>query len=200
MKTNYESSRERQTKIIILLAIIFIITIVITIVLSITNPKENNTETAINTDVQAEVVENEVIIKEEQTVTGANGENNTLIPATIKKVVNGKVLQVTVNNKDVEVSMIGIKIPEDKETEAISYLEQTFKNSNAVWLQYDEMTVNEDNQSLCYVWLSEDANTNLISSCKENILQCKLISEGLAEPIEEYPNSRYEYAFNSIVK
>lgn len=200
MKTNYESSRERQTKIIILLAIIFIITIVITIVLSITNPKENNTETAINTDVQAEVVENEVIIKEEQTVTGANGENNTLIPATIKKVINGKVLQATVNNKDVEVSMIGIKIPEDKETETISYLEQTFKNSNAVWLQYDEMTVNEDNQSLCYVWLSEDANTNLISSCKENILQCKLISEGLAEPIEEYPNSRYEYAFNSIVK
>lgn len=201
METNdYESGRERQRKIIILVLIIFIIAIVITAVLSITKPKENNKETTILTDVQAEIVENEVIVNEEQIVTGSNGENNTLIPARVKKVINGKVLQMTVNEKDVEVSMIGIKIPEDKKTEAIDYLNEIFKNSKNVWLQYDEMTVNENNQSLCYVWLSEDANTNLVSVCKNFMLQAKLISEGLAEPIEEYPNSRYEYVFNSIIE
>ena len=191
MKPNYESGRERQRKIIILVLVFFIIAIVITAVLSITKPKGNDKETTILTDVQAEIVENEVIV---------NGENNTLIPARVKKVINGKVLQMTVSENDVEVSMIGIKIPEDKEKEAVNYLNEIFKNSKNVWLQYDEMTVNENNQSLCYIWLSEDANTNLVSSCKDYMLQAKLISEGLAEPVEEYPNSRYEYALNSIIK
>lgn len=197
---NYESGRERQRKIIILILVFFIIAIVITAVLSITKPKENDEETTALTDVQAEIVENEVIVNEEQTVTGSNGENNTLISARVKKVINGKVLQMTVNDSDVEVSMIGIKIPEDKEKEVVNYLNEIFKNSKNVWLQYDEMTVNENNQSLCYIWLSEDANTNLVSSCKDYMLQAKLISEGLAEPVEEYPNSRYEYALNSIIE
>lgn len=201
MENNYESGRERQRKIIISVLVIFVIAIVVTAIVSITRPKETDEETTVtSSEVKVEVVENEIIVNEEQVVTGANGENNTLIPATIKKVINSKVLQMTVNDSDVEVSMIGIKIPEDKETEAVNYLNEIFKNSKNVWLQYDEMTVNENNQSLCYIWLSEDANTNLVSSCKDYMLQAKLISEGLAEPIDEYPNSRYEYALNSIIE
>lgn len=201
MENNYESGRERQRKIIISVLVIFVIAIVVTAIVSITRPKETDEETTVtSSEVKVEVVENEIIVNEEQVVTGANGENNTLIPATIKKVINSKVLQMTVNDSDVEVSMIGIKIPEDKETEAVNYLNEIFKNSKNVWLQYDEMTVNENNQSLCYIWLSKDANTNLVSSCKDYMVQAKLISEGLAEPIDEYPNSRYEYALNSIIE
>lgn len=201
MENNYESGRERQRKIIISVLVIFVIAIVVTAIVSITRPKETDEETTVtSSEVKVEVVENEIIVNEEQVVTGANGENNTLIPARVKKVINGKVLQMTVSEIDVEVSMIGIKIPEDKETEAVNYLNEIFKNSKNVWLQYDEMTVNENNQSLCYIWLSKDANTNLVSSCKDYMVQAKLISEGLAEPIDEYPNSRYEYALNSIIE
>lgn len=198
MDKTYESGRERQRKIFILILVIFIIVIVITAILSITKPKETDKETTILTDVQAEIVDNEIIVSEEQTVTGENGENNTLIPATVKKVVDAKVLQVSINGSDTELSMIGISIPKEKETDAINYLNEVFKTSKDIWLQYDEQTVNEKNQNLCYVWLSKDANTYLVSSCKKYMLQAKLINEGLAEPIEEYPNSRYEYALSSI--
>lgn len=199
METNYNSSRKQQRKIIMLVLLIFIISIVITTIYSITKAEKDDKETTL-TDIETGAVDNEIIIFEEQTVTGTNGENDTLMPATVKKVVNSKVLQVSVNGSDIELCMIGISIPKDKETEAVNYLNELFKASKDVWLQYDEMTVNEENQALCYVWLSKDVNTYLVYFCENYMLQAKLISEGLANPVEEYPNSRYEYALNSIKK
>ena len=194
METNYNSSRKQQRKIIMLVLLIFIISIVITTIYSIAKAEKTDEEiTILTTAFQAEIVDNE-----EQTVTGTNGENDTLIPATVEKVVDAKVLQVSVNNSSIEVSMIGISIPKEKEQETINYLNELFSNSKEVWLQYDEMTVNENNQHLCYIWLSKDINMHLVSSCKNYMLQVKLISEGLAEPVEEYPNSRYEYAISSL--
>lgn len=201
MGTNYNSSRKQQRKIIMLVLLVFIISIVITTIYSTTKVEKTDEEITISTtDFQAEIVDNEIIVNEEQTVTGINGENDTLIPATVEKVVDAKVLQVSVNNSSIEVSMIGISIPNEKKQETISYLNELFNNSKEVWLQYDEMTVNEKNQHLCYVWLSKDINTYLVSSCKNYMLQAKLISEGLAEQVEEYPNSRYEYAISNIEK
>ena len=199
METNYNSGRKQQRKIIMLVLLIFIISIVITTIYSITKAEKDDKETTL-TDIETGAVDNEIIIFEEQTVTGTNGENDTLMPATVKKVVNSKVLQVSVNGSDLELCMIGISIPKDKETEAVNYLNELFKASKDVWLQYDEMTVNEENQALCYVWLSKDVNTYLVYFCENYMLQAKLISEGLANPVEEYPNSRYEYALNSIKK
>ncbi len=199
METNYNSGRKQQRKIIMLVLLIFIISIVITTIYSITKAEKDDKETTL-TDIETGAVDNEIIIFEEQTVTGTNGENDTLMPATVKKVVNSKVLQVSVNGSDIELCMIGISIPKDKETEAVNYLNELFKASKDVWLQYDEMTVNEENQALCYVWLSKDVNTYLVYFCENYMLQAKLISEGLANPVEEYPNSRYEYALNSIKK
>lgn len=199
METNYNSSRKQQRKIIMLVLLVFIISIVITTIYSITKAEKDDKETTL-TDIETGAVDNEIIIFEEQTVTGTNGENDTLMPATVKKVVNSKVLQVSVNGSDIELCMIGISIPKDKETEAVNYLNELFKASKDVWLQYDEMTVNEENQALCYVWLSKDVNTYLVYFCENYMLQAKLISEGLANPVEEYPNSRYEYALNSIKK
>ena len=199
METNYNSGRKQQRKIIMLVLLIFIISIVITTIYSITKAEKDDKETTL-TDIETGAVDNEIIIFEEQTVTGTNGANDTIMPATVKKVVNSKVLQVSVNGSDIELCMIGISIPKDKETEAVNYLNELFKASKDVWLQYDEMTVNEENQALCYVWLSKDVNTYLVYFCENYMLQAKLISEGLANPVEEYPNSRYEYALNSIKK
>lgn len=199
METNYNSGRKQQRKIIMLVLLIFIISIVITTIYSITKAEKDDKETTL-TDIETGAVDNEIIIFEEQTVTGTNGENGTLMPATVKKVVNSKVIQVSVDGSDIdiELSMIGISIPKDKETEAVNYLNELFKTSKDIWLQYDEMTVNEENQTLCYVWLSKDVNTNLVYSCENYMLQAKMISKGLANPVEEYPNSRYEFALNSI--
>ncbi len=98
-----------------LVLLVFIISIVITTIYSVTKVEKTDEEITISTtDFQAEIVDNEIIVNEEQTVTGINGENDTLIPATVEKVVDAKVLQVSVNNSSIEVSMIGISIPNEK--------------------------------------------------------------------------------------
>ena len=198
METNYISSRERQKKFFIFVILIFIVAVIITVIFSKTEQKDSKETTILTSTEQSENNSNEIVIDEEQTVTGRNGENNTLIPAIVKRVISSKVLEVSVDGKDIQLAMIGIEVSKEKETDAVKFINEKFKNSKNIWLQYDEMTINTENQNLCYVWLSKDINLNLVSSCQTYMLQAILIEKGIAKPVEEYPNSRYTYALNSI--
>lgn len=55
-------------------------------------------------------------------------------------------------------------------------------------------------RELCYVWLSNKVNVNLVSDCKQYLLQAELIKNHLAVYEAEYPNSRYDYELRTVTE
>lgn len=196
MQKKYESSRQQQKKMLILIIVVFVIAFTMSIVKSVTSSKSEQTTEQNNSTTS---YQDTSITDTDTTVTGENGEDNTLRPATVTKVVDGKTIEVRMNSKIIQVQMIGIQILQDKESDAKSYLEKIFKNNDKVWLQYDEQT-NNDNRELCYVWLSNKVNVNLVSDCKQYLLQAELIKKHLAVYEAEYPNSRYDYELRTVTE
>ena len=196
MPKKYENSRQQQKKMLILIIVVFVIALTMSIVKSVTSSKsEQTTEQNSNTTSYQDTS----VTDDNTTVTGENGEDNTLRPVTVTKVIDGKTIEVQTNNKSVQVQMIGIQTLQGKESDAKLYLENKFKNNDKVWLQYDEQT-NNDNRELCYVWLSNKVNVNLVSDCKQYLLQAELIKNHLAVYEAEYPNSRYDYELRTVTK
>lgn len=196
MQKKYENSRHQQKKMLILIIVVFVIAFTMSIVKSVTSSKSEQTTEQNNSTTS---YQDTSITDADTTVTGENGEDNTLRPATVTKVIDGKAIEVRMNSKIVQVQMIGIQILQDKESDAKSYLEKIFKNNDKVWLQYDEQT-NNDNRELCYVWLSNKINVNLVSDCKQYLLQAELIKKHLAVYEAEYPNSRYDYELRTVTE
>lgn len=196
MQKKYENSRQQQKKMLILIIVVFVIAFTMSIVKSVTSSKSEQTTEQNNSTTS---YQDTSITDADTTVTGENGEDNTLRPATVTKVIDGKTIEVRMNSKIVQVQMIGIQILQDKESDAKSYLEKIFKNNDKVWLQYDEQT-NNDNRELCYVWLSNKVNVNLVSDCKQYLLQAELIKKHLAVYEAEYPNSRYDYELRTVTE
>lgn len=196
MQKKYENSRQQQKKMLILIIVVFVIAFTMSIVKSVTSSKSEQTTEQNNSTTS---YQDTSITDTDTTVTGENGEDNTLRPATVTKVVDGKTIEVRMNSKIIQVQMIGIQILQDKESDAKSYLEKIFKNNDKVWLQYDEQT-NNDNRELCYVWLSNKVNVNLVSDCKQYLLQAELIKKHLAVYEAEYPNSRYDYELRTVTE
>lgn len=196
MQKKYENSRHQQKKMLILIIVVFLIAFTMSIVKSVTSSKSEQTTEQNNSTTS---YQDTSITDADTTVTGENGEDNTLRPVTVTKVIDGKTIEVRMNSKIVQVQMIGIQILQDKESDAKSYLEKIFKNNDKVWLQYDEQT-NNDNRELCYVWLSNKVNVNLVSDCKQYLLQAELIKKHLAVYEAEYPNSRYDYELRTVTE
>lgn len=196
MQKKYENSRQQQKKMLILIIVVFVIAFTMSIVKSVTSSKSEQTTEQNNSTAS---YQDTSITDADTTVTGENGEDNTLRSATVTKVIDGKTIEVRMNSKIVQVQMIGIQILQDKESDAKSYLEKIFKNNDKVWLQYDEQT-NNDNRELCYVWLSNKVNVNLVSDCKQYLLQAELIKKHLAVYEAEYPNSRYDYELRTVTE
>lgn len=196
MQKKYENSRHQQKKMLILIIVVFVIAFTMSIVKSVTSSKSEQTTEQNNSTTS---YQDTSITDADTTVTGENGEDNTLRPATVTKVIDGKAIEVRMNSKIVQVQLIGIQILQDKESDAKSYLEKIFKNNDKVWLQYDEQT-NNDNRELCYVWLSNKINVNLVSDCKQYLLQAELIKKHLAVYEAEYPNSRYDYELRTVTE
>lgn len=196
MQKKYENSRQQQKKMLILIIVVFVIAFTMSIVKSVTSSKSKQTTEQNNSTTS---YQDTSITDTDTTVTGENGEDNTLRPATVTKVIDGKTIEVRMNSKIIQVQMIGIQILQDKESDAKSYLEKIFKNNDKVWLQYDEQT-NNDNRELCYVWLSNKVNVNLVSDCKQYLLQAELIKKHLAVYEAEYPNSRYDYELRTVTE
>lgn len=197
MPKKYENSRQQQKKMLILIIVVFVITLTMSIVKSVTSSKSEQT-TEQNSRTTSSYQDTSVT-DDNTTVTGENGEDNTLRPVTVTKVIDGKTIEVQMNNKSVQVQMIGIQTLQGKESDAKLYLENKFKNNDKVWLQYDEQTTN-DNRELCYVWLSNKVNVNLVSDCKQYLLQAELIKNHLAVYEAEYPNSRYDYELRTVTE
>ena len=180
-----KSRRNKEKMAIVVIIVCFVLSLIITIVTASHSNKQKQETSATSSS-------------ETSIVTGEHGEDNTLISATFIKVVSDKVLEVNVNGENKQVALIGIKAPDDKADEAKQFLNDTLSANKEIWLQYDESTLNEDNQELCYVWLSNQVGVENYASIKEHMIQAILIDKGLAEPVSEYPNSRYEVNFNIL--
>ena len=125
MQKKYENSRQQQKKMLILIIVVFVIAFTMSIVKSVTSSKSEQTTEQNNSTTS---YQDTSITDTDTTVTGENGEDNTLRPATVTKVIDGKTIEVRMNSKIIQVQMIGIQILQDKESDAKSYLEKIFKN------------------------------------------------------------------------
>lgn len=194
MKTNKNDTKKNTQLLIILVLVIAAIFVII----SIANNNKESDETTLTETLSEKTTD---ISNDDTTlITGKDGENDTLIPATVNRVVNEKVVETVVDDKTIEVCMIGIQVPDEYKQRELEYLNTTLKPGTEIWLQYDENTKNEKNQDVCYIWLSSDISTYSYADCKGKMLQGILINNDMAEPLEEYPNSRYEIDFNLINK
>ena len=184
---NKKSGRERQKIMFIILIVCFVAALSLTLLFG-KSDKENTSTTNKNTVVSDETTEQ--VTSDTTLVTGTLGENDTLISATFVKVINEKVIEVNLNNETVQVSLIGIEVSDELKEQEVQLLNETLKPEQQIWLQYDENTINDEGQHLCYVWLSNEVNVYNYLACKQEMLQGILLANDLAQPYEEYPNSR----------
>lgn len=196
MSNDYKNSRKQQKQTIIIIAIIFIIALSISIISSVVT-KHQSELTTTESQTQQTVAEQTLSSPDETDVTGDSGENNTLIPATVISVIDGKTLEVKMSDKTVKVQMIGLEITSEQEPKTKQYLEDKFSTNKNIWLQYDEQTNNEDCE-LCYVWSSDKVNVTSVTDVKRKMLQTELIRKDLAVYAAEYPNSRYDYEMRTV--
>ncbi len=192
---NKKSGRERQKIMFIILIVCFVVALSLTLLFGKPD-KEHTSTTNKNTVVSDETTEQ--VTSDTTLVTGTLGENDTLISATFVKVINEKVIEVNLNNETVQVSLIGIEVSDELKEQEVQLLNETLKPEQQIWLQYDENTINDEGQHLCYVWLSNEVNVYNYLACKQEMLQGILLANDLAQPYEEYPNSRYEASFRII--
>lgn len=192
-----KSSRDKQKVMFIILIICFVIFFLFSVFLG--KQKQSNIKKLQNNNASISETENiDSEIRGTPVVTGKYGENDTLVPATFNKIINEKVIEVNVNNETIQVAMIGIDVKSEKKDEELEFLNEILNPKQKIWLQYDENTFNDEGQDQCYIWLSDEVGLYNYISCKNFMLQGLLLSKGLVEPINEYPNSRYEANFKTI--
>lgn len=195
MKEKKLSNRDKEKIIIITVLIVVIMAIILSIVSS---KRKKETEPISQSISETETVSSETTYNEISEVTGINGENDTFIPVIMKSVIDGKTIKVEKDNKETIISLIGIEVPKEKEQEEMKRLNEILKTGDTLYLQYDENTVNEKGEELGYIWLNNNARPYIFIDCKKMMLQGILLSENLANVLSEYPNSRYEAAFEMI--
>lgn len=195
MKKKKLSNRDKEKIIIITVLIVVIMAIILSIVSSKT---KKETEPISQSISETETVSSETTYNEISEVTGINGENDTFIPVIMKSVIDGKTIKVEKDNKETVISLIGIEVPKEKEQEEMKRLNEILKTGDTLYLQYDENTVNEKGEELGYIWLNNNARPYIFTDCKKMMLQGILLSENLVNVLSEYPNSRYEAAFEMI--
>ena len=198
-----KSGRKRQKQTVIFILVLFVAFVAITSVASVlinnnsgeeeTTTEEQTTETTLSND--AETTDSD----ETETVTGENGENDTLYEAIIVEIQDSTTYLVLMNDTEYEVKLIGIEIASETEDVAVEYINTLFSAGDVVYLQYDESTTNLDGQQLCYLWLNNDIDVYNVVDCRTSMLQGLLLDNGYATMKEEYPNSRYESTFQYIV-
>jgi len=129
-------------------------------------------------------------------------EENGLIKVKLDRVVDGDTLLV--NYKDeVYVRLIGINTPEsvhpdeEKNTQegdaASEYLKILLEGTEYVWLEFDTNMYDDYDRVLAYVWLCKD------TSDMNNMLNARLLENGVAEVMTVEPNVKYASSFSEIV-
>lgn len=189
----YESGRDRQKKALIVILIVMVFGIAISLFINSLVPDAFDTST--NPTEQST-----------QNTTTENGQSNEnspqnelLVPVVVKEVKSPKNIVVRKENEELDVLLIGIQIIDENVEQANVYINSLIKEGQTIYLQYDEAETNSNYQHLCYVWLNNEIDVENSNDLKSQMVNCMLIENGFAKPINEYPNSRYEFTFNQLV-
>lgn len=117
------------------------------------------------------------------------------------RVVDGDTLLVETDAGETYVRLIGVNAPEsvapdeylektgkentDEGKAASEFVRELLSGMDHLWLEYDEERTDQYGRTLAYAWLSED-RTDI-----ENMLNARLVMEGLADPMKVRPNVRH---------
>lgn len=126
-----------------------------------------------------------------------------LEPVTLEKIVDGDTLWVTdKNGNKLKVRLIGIDTPESVHTDeekntvwgtyASDHTKKILEETQTVYLEYDENTLDRFERTLAYVWISSD------TSDLDNMLNYIILKDGYAMAKVYEPNVKYEAVFDRI--
>lgn len=134
--------------------------------------------------------------------------------ATLKRVVDGDTIVVTIQKEEYKVRLIGANTPESVASE--EYLNRTGKENTQegkvasqwladflpegtkLYLQKDTSDTDRYGRLLRYVWLELPKNETDIDEVQEKMLNAILLKEGLAEVSIYKPDTKYADMFTAI--
>ena len=146
----------------------------------------NNSSPVNNTEIEAE-------------------SESDIISGTVKRVIDGDTLVVSINNQDRRVRMLGVDTPETVHPkkgvqpygkEASNFTKQSL-TGRRVWLEYDSSPLDRYERHLAYIWLEKPAKINE-SSIRREMFNARLLLEGYAKVMIIKPNKRYEDLFKKF--
>jgi site-specific DNA-methyltransferase (adenine-specific) len=103
---------------------------------------------------------------------------------TVKKIISSEKVEL---NNGLQVRLLGIKEDKTKNGKAVSYLEDNIKGKK-VFLKYDEIKHDKENNLLCYLYLENKTFVNT-----------HLLKNQLAG-VDEGSNFKYKEKFLSLLK
>ena len=128
-----------------------------------------------------------------------------IISGTVKRVIDGDTLVVSINNQDRRVRMLGVDTPETVHPkkgvqpygkEASNFTKQSL-TGRRVWLEYDSSPLDRYERHLAYIWLEKPAKIDE-SSIRREMFNARLLLEGYAKVMIIKPNKRYEDLFKKF--
>lgn len=140
--------------------------------------------------------ETEADILQTSILEDAANSDSGRVKVALKRVVDGDTLIVIYKNDSLRVRLIGINTPESvhndaskntPEGEAASnYLKEFLKDTEFLWLEFDEDPQDDYGRALAYVWLNEEG-TNI----EQDLLNGVIIKSGHGELMTIEPNTKY---------
>ncbi len=112
------------------------------------------------------------------------------------RVVDGDTIIVSCDNENIRVRLIGINAPESVHEDASkntqegrdssTFLKEYLKNTDTVWLEFDEEIYDQYDRVLAYVWMTADG-----TDVGEDMLNGIIVKNGYAEARVYEPNDKY---------
>ncbi|MBR6287249.1 MAG: thermonuclease family protein, partial [Bacteroidaceae bacterium] len=118
----------------------------------------------------------------------AKDKASSLVKAKLAKVVDGDTIRVVIDGTEVKVRLLSINAEESVHSDtsrnneygkaASDWLKDKMKDSEYVWLEYDEEKQDQYGRELCYVWLNDDVDTESEEDIEKYMLNAILLKEG----------------------
>ena len=135
-------------------------------------------------------------------------KTSSLVKARLAKVVDGDTIRVIVDGSEVKVRLLSINAEESVHSDASrnneygaaasDWLKERMDSVEDVWLEYDREKQDQYGRELCYVWLSDDVDTEDEEDIEKYMLNAILLEEGYVYVSIYMPNNKNEQLFKAL--
>lgn len=132
-------------------------------------------------------------------------EDVTLHKAKLLRVVDGDTFEVSFNDMELKVRLLGVDTPEcvhpddtknsDYGDMASRFTKKILKNKKTIYLEFGSSTTDKYGRLLAYVWLDKDIQTATMDSMSNYMLNYILVDQGYAYDKPVAPNLKYAEMF-----